>query len=46
MANKYSSPTVVALGPAEVLTSGLPWGPLAEPPVGHFVRTTHHMLDL
>jgi hypothetical protein len=46
MANRYRSPTIVALGPAQVLTHGLPGGTLCEAPVGHLIRTTHAMLDL
>jgi hypothetical protein len=46
MAKTYRTPVVAALGTAEVMTSGLPAGPLTETPVGSNVKTTHAMLDL
>jgi hypothetical protein len=46
MAKTYRTPAVAVLGTAEVMTSGLPFGPLTETPVGTFVKTTHAILDL
>jgi hypothetical protein len=49
MAKTYRTPTVATLGAADVVTRGLPMGPLGEPaPNGHptFTRTTHALLDL
>jgi hypothetical protein len=49
MAKNYRTPTVDALGAADVITRGLPIGALNEvAPAGHptFTRTTHALLDL
>jgi hypothetical protein len=46
MAKTYSTPTVAALGPAELHTYGLMRGTLFEPGFNPFLRTTHAMVDL
>jgi len=49
MAKTYRTPTVAALGAADVVTHGLSKGPISEKaPSGHptWTFTTHAMLDL
>jgi hypothetical protein len=46
MSKTYRTPSVAALGTADVMTSGLQFGTIKETPVNGLVSTTHAMLDL